>query len=242
MPAIPGKTANWSIVCDFDGTIALSDVTDRLLERFAAPEWLQLERAWSANTINSRDCLMRQTELLAMTAEELTASLRDIQIDPAFVEFMAFAQQKLCTVRVASEGYTQVIRALLNRAGAPPVPIAATYMIRNGRNHWMLGCPFSEPDCSTGAATCKCAVAREGRSSAAPVLVIGDGRSDFCVASKADFVFARGALLEFCRAQALPHAAVANFAEARQQLAALLELETSQDPGVSDLPAEQHCG
>ncbi len=84
----------------------------------------------------------------------------------------------------------------------------------------MLGCPFSEPDCATRAATCKCTVAREGRSPNAPLLVIGDGRSDFCVAAQADFVFARGKLLDFCRERGLPHAAVTNFVEAREQLVA----------------------
>ena len=29
----------WDIICDFDGTISLIDVTDSLLEKFATPEW-----------------------------------------------------------------------------------------------------------------------------------------------------------------------------------------------------------
>ncbi|MEJ0100774.1 MAG: MtnX-like HAD-IB family phosphatase [Pseudomonadota bacterium] len=239
MPATPRNNPNWTIVCDFDGTIAFDDVTDRLLEKYAAPEWQQLERDWAANAISSRDCLMKQTELLAMTADELNAEVQDIQIDPAFADFLKFAESRQCTLRVASEGYTQVIRALLNRAGTPPVSVSATYIIRNGRNHWMLGTPFSERTCATGAATCKCTVATEATRSNAPVLVIGDGRSDFCVAAKADFVFARGKLLEFCREKSLPHVEVTNFRQAREQLTRLLE------PGVWQLTAaarEQRYG
>ncbi len=226
MPVTPRNNPNWTIVCDFDGTIAFDDVTDRLLEKFAAPEWLQLERDWAANAISSRECLMRQTELLAMTADELNATLQDLQIDPAFAQFLQFAESRQCTVRVASEGYTQVIRALLNRAGVSPVAVAATYIIRNGRNHWILGTPFSEGGCATSAATCKCTVASEATKTHAPLLVIGDGRSDFCVAARADFVFARGRLLEFCREKGLPHLEITSFQQARDELARLLE------PGV----------
>jgi 2-hydroxy-3-keto-5-methylthiopentenyl-1-phosphate phosphatase len=223
MPADVKVSSCWTIVCDFDGTISPIDVTDRLLERFAAPNWLEIERAWQAGRINSRQCLIQQTELLSMDSRELKECLDEIHIDPDFVKFVAFAQSMQCDVRVASDGYTQVIRRLLNRAGAPPLPIAATYMIPSGANRWMLGCPFALPDCASGAATCKCAVARQSTESDRLVLVIGDGRSDFCVAAQADFVFARGPLLEHCRTQGLPHSAVADFMDAQQQLAALLE-------------------
>lgn len=225
MSVMPGPSARWTIICDFDGTISPTDVTDLLLERYAAPEWTRIERAWQANAISSMECLIQQTELLSMTKEQLQDCLAPVQIDAAFTDFVRYAQAARCVVRVVSEGYSQVIRRLLNRANTPALPIAATYMIPSGSNHWMLGCPYSAPDCDAGAATCKCAVAREGRAADSPTLLIGDGRSDFCLANRADFVFARGALLDYCRQHSLPHAAVASFAEARQQLAALLAVD-----------------
>lgn len=225
MPADVKTSPRWNIICDFDGTIAPTDVTDHLLARFADPKWLQIERAWQAKHISSRHCLMQQTELLSMTAPELNDSLSGIRIDPAFVDFVAFAQARACDVRVASEGYAQVIRVLLGRAGATPLPIASTHLIADGAERWMLGCPFARPDCRSTAATCKCAVARQGATPGARTLVIGDGRSDFCVATQADFVFARGALLEYCRVRQLPHASVDNFVDAQQKLAELLAMD-----------------
>ena len=40
----------WSILCDFDGTISLEDVIDSLLENFGQPGWQQLEDQWLQTT------------------------------------------------------------------------------------------------------------------------------------------------------------------------------------------------
>jgi 2-hydroxy-3-keto-5-methylthiopentenyl-1-phosphate phosphatase len=53
--------------------------------------------------------------------------------------------------------------------------------------------------------------------------VIGDGRSDFCMAARAGFVIAKGALADFCRARALPHASFAGFEDATRHLAEWLD-------------------
>ena len=38
----------WTIQCDFDGTISLQDVTDTLLQRHGMPGWEDLEEPGSA--------------------------------------------------------------------------------------------------------------------------------------------------------------------------------------------------
>ena len=53
------------------------------------------------------------------------------------------------------------------------------------------------------------------------VLVIGDGKSDMCVASTADFVFAKGSLADYCVANHIPHARFDTFAEVTALLAQL---------------------
>ena len=54
-------------------------------------------------------------------------------------------------------------------------------------------------------------------------IVVGDGRSDFCVAGRADLVLAKSALLDHCRATAMPHFAFADFHEASRLMADWLE-------------------
>src|SRR4051812_17596784 len=56
LPSVPAA-ADWTVLCDFDGTISLRDVTDSLLERFGRPGWRELEQAWERGEIGSRECM-----------------------------------------------------------------------------------------------------------------------------------------------------------------------------------------
>jgi 2-hydroxy-3-keto-5-methylthiopentenyl-1-phosphate phosphatase len=44
-------------------------------------------------------------------------------------------------------------------------------------------------------------------------ILVGDGRSDFCVATRADLTFAKSALLHFCRVEKIPHIAHSAFGD-----------------------------
>ena len=54
-------------------------------------------------------------------------------------------------------------------------------------------------------------------------IMVGDGRSDFCVAGRADLVLAKGSLLQHARANDLPHYAFETFEEATALLARWLD-------------------
>ena len=229
----------WTVICDFDGTIARQDVTDLLLERCASVEWKLIERSWQAGRLSSRECLRRQVELLRVTRAQLNALLPQITIDPAFASFAAMAQAAGCDIHIASEGFDQVIRALLARARVPNLPIAATYLVADGHDSWLLGFPFARPDCRSDAATCKCAVAAVAAQAHRRVLLIGDGLSDCCVANQADVVFARGKLLNYCREHAIQHVPVPDFTTAMHRLAALLGTATPL-PYETDVEENAH--
>jgi 2-hydroxy-3-keto-5-methylthiopentenyl-1-phosphate phosphatase len=226
----------WTVICDFDGTIARQDVTDLLLERCASLEWKLIERSWQAGRLSSRECLRRQVELLKVTRAQINALLPQIAIDPDFAAFVAMARAAGCEIHIASEGFDQVIRALLARARVPSLPIAATYLVPAGHDTWLLGFPFARPDCRSNAATCKCAVADVAARARRRLLLIGDGLSDCCVANRADVVFARGRLLTYCRERAIEHEPVADFAMAMQRLSALLgtSLPVPFNPAVEE--------
>jgi 2-hydroxy-3-keto-5-methylthiopentenyl-1-phosphate phosphatase len=199
--------AKWQVLVDFDGTIAPDDPTDRLLERFAEPQWRLVEAAWQAGRISSLECMRRQVGLLRVSPEVLVRAIAGTRIDPHFPAFLKTCQKLGAEVRIVSDGFDRVIGAAL-RAARLAVPYFANRLEWAGGDRWRLSFPFSRSECRVGSANCKCS---HGALLAAPCVVVGDGRSDFCMSTRADFVIAKGALAEYCRMRGQPHAVFADF-------------------------------
>lgn len=219
----------WRIVCDFDGTIALNDVTDVLLERFALPEWQAIEAEWKAGRIGSRECMARQVDLLRAEPAALDALLDDIAIDPGFPAFVAQARHLGCELLVVSDGLDYAIRRVLGRHRLGHLPIMANRLELIGGDRWRLAFPHATDSCAKGSGTCKCRIAKaEIEGPRQPLrLLVGDGASDFCCATSVHMVFAKDKLLAHCRAQGLPHVAFADFTDAARLLGDLHSGATS---------------
>src|SRR3569832_1324423 len=105
--------SDWTILCDFDGTIAVEDTTDTLLERFARPGWEALERDWRAGRIGSQTCMAGQVALFDMDRAELDAHFVCCAIDPAFAAFVKDAHSRGVHIEVLSDGLDYAIRKIL---------------------------------------------------------------------------------------------------------------------------------
>jgi 2,3-diketo-5-methylthio-1-phosphopentane phosphatase len=179
----------FSITCDFDGTITLGDTVNAILSEFAEPQWLEIEEAWCAGKIGSRDCLAAQTRLVRITPKRLDQYLDAVEVDPDAALFLIECQQKDLAVRVVSDGWDWAVRRVLDRIGVAGTPIVANRLVHRGDDRWDVLFPYAAAACGSGV--CKCAAA-----SARGIKVhIGDGRSDFCVSDSVDVVFAKGELL-----------------------------------------------
>ena len=204
---------------DFDGTIAPDDPTDRLFERFADPTWREVEAAWQAGQISSRECMERQVELLRAMPAELDQEIRKVRIDPGFHTFLGFCRRNGVEAIVVSDGFDRVVRAVLASAKLA-IPFFANRLEWQGDDRWRLAFPYSQAQCLVGSANCKCS--HGAGSSVRSTVVIGDGRSDFCMSTRADFVIAKGTLAGFCRSRGLAHREFRNFDDATAHLAAWL--------------------
>lgn len=215
--------SGWTILCDFDGTIAVEDVIDSLLDRYGRPGWETLEKDWRAGRIGSRECMSGQVALLDMSREELDAHLSELWIDHAFPGFVAKARELGVPIRVVSDGLDYAIHKILGRYGLDDLPIAANHLSPGTPpQRWQLTSPFQADGCRSG--TCKCACVEQARSDGAhKTLLIGDGASDFCAADRVDFVFAKHRLIEHCRAAGIPYVPITGFEDALELLPALLE-------------------
>ncbi|MGE0627122.1 MAG: MtnX-like HAD-IB family phosphatase [Hyphomicrobiaceae bacterium] len=207
---------NCRVYVDFDGTIVPSDATDTIFERFAAPSWRDVEREWQAGKIGSRECITRQVSMLRAGRSELLASLDPIQIDPDFPEFMRTFSAAGIGITIVSDGFDLVIETLLQRYGLD-VPHFANHLEPDADGRWRVSFPFAHAECISLSGHCKCS--RTESHPAALKVVIGDGRSDYCIAGRADLVLAKATLLDLCRVSGTPCVPFASFADASSKLA-----------------------
>lgn len=199
------------VFVDFDGTIAPLDTTDLLLERFADPRWREIEEQWKAGSIGSRECMVRQVDLVRATPDDIDRFVEEIEIDPGFPDFVRLCTRLGHAVTVVSDGLDRTVGTVLKRAGID-VPFRANRLAWVGGKRWRLKFPHARSDCSALAGNCKCQFAdaelARGR------IVVGDGRSDYCIAGRADLVLAKGSLVSHCSEQRLPHVVFRDFEDA----------------------------
>jgi 2-hydroxy-3-keto-5-methylthiopentenyl-1-phosphate phosphatase len=203
------------LLVDFDGTIAMIDTVDALLSLHADTKWLDIEAAWVAGKIGSRDAMAAQVALLRLDARQLDAFADSVALDPGFLSFAEYCINAALPVTVVSDGLDRVVGRVLARNGLS-FPVRANRLEQTGHDRWRLTFPFAGEGCSSG--NCKC---RAPTKSGSLKILIGDGRSDFCAAGTVDLCFAKGKLEDHCREEGIPHAAFRDFHDVTRMLADL---------------------
>ena len=217
-----GYHGSLNIICDFDGTIAEADTTDLILSRLALPQWEEIERQWLDGLISSRECMYQQVGLLRADKESLDGLIDEIQLTPGFVEFAAYADEHMARPRIVSDGLDYVIERVLATHGIQGLEVAANHLLFTSRG-FELEFPYSRTDCGSGV--CKCAAAEGAGGN---TILIGDGRSDLCLAGRADLVLARRgrALERYCLEYGRPYAVYDDFYD----LISFFEMNLNQPP------------
>jgi len=198
----------WSIICDFDGTIACIDVTDAVLGRFADPAWENVEKEWLDGTITARQCMERQVRMINATPAALDAFLATVPLTKGFAQFTRFCADSGLEMMVVSDGMDYAVKRVLAGNGYGNIPVIANRLRFQGKSGCRLDFPYGADGCKSGVCKCDAARAIGGK-----ILLIGDGRSDICLAKNASFVLARrGKPLHLhCEENAIPHAVYDDF-------------------------------
>ncbi len=221
---------SWHILCDFDGTISLKDTTDHLLETFAMSGWEEIEQQWEQGLIGSKQCMQQQIALLDMTPQQLYKCLDQIEIDPGFLNFVKLTTIHKIPLVIVSDGMDLVIRYILSKYKLGHLPIIANHLVQVSENRWKLESPNSNTACKSASGTCKCKVAQSHEQD--HIILIGDGRSDFCLAETANYVFAKKSLIEHCRKSKILHTPFSTFSEIYKPLEKLLHSDFALDHNV----------
>ena len=198
-----------AFLCDFDGTISPGDIGAELVERFSPrpdPRHPVLLQAWREGRIGHRAVTEAECRPMRVTEAEALEFIRSFPLDPAFVPFVREAVARGDRVAVVSEGFGFYIRDRLGGAGLGDLPVAANEMCFEPDGRVRLQFPFADPSCGR-CGNCKARHVRRERADGYRTVLVGDGLSDRCGARAADVVFARAALLEWCRREGrLAHA------------------------------------
>ena len=204
------------ILCDFDGTIASIDTVDFLLERLADPGWRILEEQWIRGEIDSSACMTAQIALVRGGWRAIRRALEEVRLDPGFARFASWCRASRIPLRVVSEGIEQVIIHLLRREAVLVDEVWAPRLSERSNETLELRLP-APGSALCGAALCKCVFVTTAASPPFRVL-IGDGRSDFCISRRVDLVVASSKLAIHCEQNDLAFQPFVGFDDVRHLL------------------------
>lgn len=235
LPHLAG--GEWNVVCDFDGTITPFDVTDAILERFADPEWEVVEKEWLDGDITARSCMERQIGMIKAAPEELDAFLETVPLTAGVLEFMELCAGASLEPLIVSDGTDYAIRRTLERHGLVDAPVVANRLRFHGDSGCRLEFPYGAPGCASGVCKCKVAAALGGKT-----LLIGDGRSDICLAGNASFVMAKRGrpLHRHCLENHTPHMIYDDFFDVLNAFALMLPRAARARERDRPRPAQNH--
>ena len=160
-----------------------------------------------------------QVSLISATRQELNQTLEEVQIDEGFSEFVAFCRHTNTPITIISDGVDYFIRYILTHYNLGTIPVIANRLTITPQNLYQLDSPWSSEQCRSGAGVCKCRFVSEEK---AQRIYVGDGRSDFCVSDKPEFVLAKGNLISYCKKNDISYIPYQNFYDVMGELKHLL--------------------
>ncbi len=198
--------AGWAVLCDFDGTAVTRDIGDEVAVAFAGfAHWRAEEDRYASGELRFSQLISNMFAPVTASREELQAFARQTaELRPGFERFLEACRDAGAPFVLCSAGLDVYIEAVLER------------LPRALRRYVELRCNWAEPSpdglrvhfqqqkggCGR-CGFCKGAAVDELRGRGLRVAVIGDGTADLCAARRADAVFARGRLVEYCRGEGI---------------------------------------
>lgn len=186
------------VFIDFDNTITPFDVFDDMLERFASDDaWVVLEKKWKDGEIGSRECLSGQISSIRIPKRALDRYLAGVRIDPYFKPLMRLFRSHRIKSYILSDNFDYILRGVLRSHGIGDADIYCNSLTVTG-DRLLPRFPFVNkrcPDC----AHCKTKNLKAKTGKGETVVYVGDGRSDACPSERADLVFAKEYLKDYCR-------------------------------------------
>jgi 2-hydroxy-3-keto-5-methylthiopentenyl-1-phosphate phosphatase len=202
---------NICVLSDFDGTITSKDGLYAFIEAYAEEGWQNVEQDWADGKISSKECLIEEFRLIPNLSEELISSFIDtLTIDEQFKSFWEYTKKHNIDFYIVSDGIDYFIDRILYKYGLSNINIISNHGEFRGES-FELTFPNDNPKCINNSGTCKCSVLKNLKEKYEKIYYIGDGVSDFCVADKADILFSKSRLANYCRENNIQHIEYNNY-------------------------------
>jgi 2-hydroxy-3-keto-5-methylthiopentenyl-1-phosphate phosphatase len=209
-----------ALLIDYDGTISLTDVSDKILYSFIGERYARDDAQYSSGLVGSRTLFESQVKLLPADPEPVIAIAEAQPHDPTFAAFVRRALELDVPVEVVSDGFGFFIEPALQRLGVPQIPVI-TARTTFGSGRPSMEFPNGHPDCLV-CGTCKRQRVLAHQAAGRAVAFVGDGESDRYAAAYSDLIFARDDLVGLCRREGWPFAPWRDFAGMQDWLEATI--------------------
>jgi 2-hydroxy-3-keto-5-methylthiopentenyl-1-phosphate phosphatase len=200
-----------AILVDYDGTIALNDVSDQIMAEHVPGDWEAEAAKYDAGGMGSRRLMAWEIGLIDADPSDLFATAAGQPHDPGFVPLVERARTHGIPVEVVSDGFGFFIRPALASLGLDDLPVVTAATTFSGRRA-TIGFPNAHPTCLV-CGTCKRERVRAHQAAGRAVVFIGDGESDRYAAGYADIVWAKRSLVKICIEAGWPFRRWTEFAE-----------------------------
>jgi 2,3-diketo-5-methylthio-1-phosphopentane phosphatase/HAD superfamily hydrolase (TIGR01549 family) len=186
------------ILCDFDGTISVRDISYELLSTFARGSWEEIDRQYREGKIGSSESYRRIALICEATPRRMESFIMERSlIDPYFGGFLDFCLRRGIDLKIVSDGFDIYISRILEHHGISPIATFANHISFKRGGKICIEYPHYSEECGR-CGTCKRAILREHRPLYDRIAYIGNGYSDRCAAQEADRVYAKDVLFEYC--------------------------------------------
>lgn len=201
-----------AILTDFDDTAAVQNVAEMLLHKFGGDSWQDVRARFRAGELTLKDYQEITFNNINADRETMRAYVQEnANLRPHFAELWEYCRENNSPMAVVSLGLDFYIQALLEKEGAPDVPIYCvnTRFSPEGITYYYHHAYPGEPERGNS----KGLVVDRYRQLGYHVIYVGDGRSDFEAAERADTVFAHSTLAEECQRQGVPFRPFTDFGD-----------------------------
>jgi 2-hydroxy-3-keto-5-methylthiopentenyl-1-phosphate phosphatase len=217
---LPGEPP-LAILVDYDGTIALTDVSDTVMAEHVPGVWEDEVAAYDAGLMGSRRLMELEMSMIDVEPASLLKTAAAQPHDPGFVPFVRRAQAAGIPVEIVSDGFGFFIGPALEALGVGELPVITARTTFKDRRA-TIAFPNGHPSCLV-CGTCKRNRVLAHQAAGRAVVFIGDGESDRYAAGYSDVVWAKRALVRICIEAGWPYQRWTEFREIDAWLEGVVE-------------------